>query len=391
MNYKYPLATSCWDQDEINAINKVTESGMFTMGENVKVFENKFAEYIGSKYAVMVNSGSSANLLAIASLFYCKEKKINLKRGDEIIVPAVSWSTTYFPLYQYGLKIKFVDIDQETLNIDLEKLKDSITENTRAIFAVNLLGNPNDFSKINKLIKDKNIILIEDNCESLGAEYMEKKTGTFGLVGTFSSFFSHHICTIEGGIIVTENEEIYNILLCMRAHGWTRNLPEKNLLGHTRNNNSFYESFNFLLPGYNLRPLEFSGAIGIEQIKKLPKMLLQRKLNAIKFFENIKGINFIQTQKEIGLSSWFGFSLILKDKRMSRDDLIEKLNKIGFECRPIVTGNFTKQKAIKYIDYEIYGDLDNADFIHENGIFIGNHHLDLEQGFKELRKTLEKV
>ncbi len=388
MNFKYPLSVSSWDHEEINAINKVTASGMFTMGENVKIFEDKFAEYIGSKYAVMVNSGSSANLLAIGSLFYTSDKKIKLKKGDEVIVPAVSWSTTYFPLYQYGLKIKFVDIDKDTLNIDLEKLENSISEKTRAIFAVNILGNPNDFSKINELIKDRDIILLEDNCESLGAEYKGKKTGTFGLVGTFSSFFSHHICTMEGGVIVTDNEEIYNILLCMRAHGWTRNLPEENILGYKKNKNSFYESFNFILPGYNLRPLEFSGATGIEQIKKIPNMLAQRKVNSKQFNENLKDIDFIQTQKEIGVSSWFGFSLLIKDSRIKRDALIQDLNKIGFECRPIVSGNFTKQKAIQYIDYEIHGSLDNADFIHDNGIFIGNHHIDIRDGLDELKKTL---
>ena len=186
MHYKFPLAIDSWDEKEKEAINKVVQSGFFTMGKKVKRFEEEFSNYIGSKYSVMVNSGSSANLLMIASLFYTKDKSKKLKRGDEIIVPAVSWSTSYHPLYQYGLKIKFVDIDLETLNYDLKKLKDAISNKTRAILAVNLLGNPNNFSQINKIIDNKEIIIIEDNCESLGAEYENKKTGTIGILGTFS-------------------------------------------------------------------------------------------------------------------------------------------------------------------------------------------------------------
>ena len=181
------LASSSWDESEYNAIQEVIDSGIFTMGKKVKEFEGKFASYMGCKYAVMVNSGSSANLLMIAALFY--SKKFSLKRGDEVIVPAVSWSTTYYPLHQYGLKIKFVDIDLETLNYDITSLKSAITENTKAIMAVNLLGNSNDFSAIQELIVDQDILLLEDNCESMGATFEDKMTGTFGLMGTFSTFF----------------------------------------------------------------------------------------------------------------------------------------------------------------------------------------------------------
>ncbi|UTP95937.1 aminotransferase class V-fold PLP-dependent enzyme [Escherichia coli] len=140
----------------------------------------------GSKYAVMVSSGSTANLLMIAALFFTNKPK--LKRGDEIIVPAVSWSTTYYPLQQYGLKVKFVDINKETLNIDIDSLKNAISDKTKAILTVNLLGNPNDFAKINEVINNRDIILLEDNCESMGAVFQNKQAGTFGVMGTFSSF-----------------------------------------------------------------------------------------------------------------------------------------------------------------------------------------------------------
>ena len=194
------------------------------MGEYVKRFENNFGKFINRKFCVMVSSGSAANLLSIASLFYTK--KPMLKIGDEVIVPAVSWSTTYFPLQQFGLKLKFVDIDLRTLNYDLNALKEAVSNNTKMIVAVNLLGNPNDFDKIKNIIEDKNIIIFEDNCESLEQNLKINKQAHL-VYWNFSTYFSHHISTMEGGFVTTDNEELYHILLSIRAHGWTRNLPKK--------------------------------------------------------------------------------------------------------------------------------------------------------------------
>ena len=384
MVYKFPLSFDSWDNQERLAINKVVEDGFFTMGKKVKQFEKDFSIYIGSRFSVMVNSGSSANLLMIASLFYLQDDKRKLKRGDEVIVPAVSWSTSYYPLYQYGLKLKFVDIDLETLNYDLKKLKEAVSNKTKMILAVNLLGNPNDFKEIKKIIGRKNIILIEDNCESLGAEYENKKTGSIGILGTFSFFFSHHISTMEGGMIVTNNEELYHILLCLRAHGWTRNLPEENHVA-LKSNDEFKESFNFVLPGYNLRPLEMSGAIGIIQLKKFPDFLIQRKKNAKMFLEKMQKYDYIYTQKEIGLSSWFGFSIVLKPGfNINREQIIKILNKKGFECRPIVAGNFANNKVVEFFDKELHDELKNANWIDKNGLFIGNHHLNMKEAIETL-------
>ena len=283
INYK--LASSTWDDKELQAIQSVIDKDMFTMGESVKQFEEDFSKFLNTKYCVMTSSGSTANLLATAALFYTKTPK--LKRGDEVIVPAVSWSTTYFPLHQYGLKLKFVDIDLETLNYDLEALASAISDKTKMIMIVNLLGNPNDFDRINEMIKEKDIILIEDNCESMGAEYKGNQAGTFGIMGTFSTFFSHHIATMEGGFVTTDDEELYHILLSLRAHGWTRNLPKENQVSN-KSDNWFEESFRFVLPGYNVRPLEMSGAIGVEQLKKLPSFIDNRRKNAEKFVELFK-------------------------------------------------------------------------------------------------------
>ena len=382
----YPLATSTWDEEELKAIQSVIDSDKFTMGQFVNSFENNFGKFIKRKYCVMVSSGSAANLLSIASLFYTKKPR--LKIGDEVIVPAVSWSTTFFPLQQFGLKLKFVDIDLNTLNYDLDSLESSISPNTRMIVAVNLLGNPNDFDKINNIIKNKNIILFEDNCESLGAEFKGKKTGTFGLLGTFSTYFSHHISTMEGGFVTTDNEELYHILLSIRAHGWTRNLPKENLVAN-KSDDWFEESFRFVLPGYNVRPVEMSGAIGLKQLKKLPSFLKKRRENANLFVNLFKNHPDFIIQKEIEKSSWFGFSLIIKPgSKRKRNEVINILEKNKVEYRPIVTGNFVKNDVLKYFDYSIHKKLKNADHLHDNGFFVGNSHEELSKNIKFLKKIL---
>lgn len=386
MSFKFPLATSSWGDEEIDAMQRVIASGMFSMGEKVREFESLFASYMKSNYCVMVNSGSSANLLAIAALFYTNNSKYRLKRGDEVIVPAVSWSTTYYPLYQYGLKIKFVDVDLNTLNINIEQLESAITEKTRAIFLVNLLGNPNDFRKIEEIIEGKDIFLLEDNCESMGATYNNKQTGTFGLMGTFSSFFSHHISTMEGGMIVTDDEEMYHILLSLRAHGWTRNLPKKNHVSGCKSEDPFEESFNFVLPGYNVRPLELEGALGCEQLKRLPTIVEERQKNGRLLQDAMTNHPDILIQQEIGNSSWFGFSLLIKPgSSMTRTMLLEKLKELGFECRPIVAGNFAKNPVVKYFNHVIHGKLSSAEYIDKNGLFVGNHHYPIPDAMKALR------
>ncbi len=371
----YSLASSTWDDKELSAIQAVIDSDMFTMGKYVAEYEKRFADFFDSKYALMVSSGSTANLLMVAAMFFTKDESRRLQRGDEVIVPAVSWSTTYFPLQQYGLKVKFVDIDRETLNIDLDKLASAITDKTKAILAVNLLGNPNDFDKINSLIDGKGITLLEDNCESMGATYKGQQAGTFGLMGTFSSFFSHHIATMEGGCVVTDDEELYHILLAIRAHGWTRNLPKENLVSGTKSDDPFEEAFKFVLPGYNVRPIEMSGAIGIEQLKKLPTFIKNRQENGDYFVQSFEDHEYIQIQKQTEQSSWFGFSLVIKeDAPFTRKELVQKLQNNGIECRPIVTGNFLKNtEVLKYFDYEVTGSLKNAEYIDENGLFVGNH------------------
>ena len=387
MKFKYPLSSNTWDEAETQAINKVIPTGYFSNGPFVKQYEKAFAEKVGATYAVMTNSGSSANLLAITAMVYSGR----LQRGDEVIVPAVSWSTTYCPLAQLNLKLRFVDIDRETLNTDIGALEKAITAKTKAIFAVNLLGNPNDFDKLQALCKKYSLLLMEDNCESLGAQYHNRNAGTFGLFGTYSSFFSHHICTMEGGVTVTDDEDLYHYMLAIRAHGWTRDLPESSSL-YTKNTDEFYERFNFIMPGYNFRPLEMEGSVGLEQLKKLDGFIKQRRDNAQYFKKKIEKYPALSMQKEIGKSAWFGFAVILnKQFEGRRNEFTKAMNEGLIECRPIVSGNFTKQLALKYMDYSISGDLKNADYIHDNGFFVGNHSFDMKDNIDLLFSVIGKI
>ena len=384
----YKLATSTWGAEEIKAINKVINSDNYSMGKQVSQFEIQTCNFFRSKYSVMCSSGSTANLLMIAALFF--RSKNPIKRGDEVIVPAVSWSTTYFPLQQYGLKLKFVDVDIETLNFDLNQLKNAVTKKTKIILAVNLLGNPNDFNLIKEIIQQRNIILLEDNCESMGATFDQNYTGTFGLMGTFSTFFSHHIATMEGGFILTDDEELYHIILCLRAHGWTRNLPVNNHLVK-KSEDPFQESFRFILPGYNVRPLEMSGAIGIEQLKKLPSFVEKRRLNAKYFLSKFKNDSRFIIQKEIGSSSWFGFSMIINEEEIQRKSVINLLTQNKIESRPIVSGDFTKNSVLKYFDYSVHGDLKNSKQIDSHGFFVGNSHENIFDQIDYLKLTLDNL
>ena len=389
--YKFPLATSTWNKEEINSIYDVIKTNKFTMGNYVEKFEKKFAKYLNVKHCIMVNSGSSANLMMVSALFYSTQKKFKLKKNDEVIVPAVSWSTTYYPLLQHNLKVKFCDIDINTLNINIDHLERLITRKTKLIMLVNLGGNPNDFNKIKKIIKNKNINILEDNCESLGAEFKRKKTGTFGLMGSFSFYFSHHISTMEGGMIATNDDELNDILLSIRSHGWTRNLQKNNKMVKL-NKNNFHNAFKFILPGYNLRPLEFSGAVGLKQLSKLNNFIKIRRSNAKKFMQIIKNNKVFYTQKTIGESSWFWFTFIIKKNiNLTRDEVLKFFDKYGFEARPLAAGNFTKNLVIKYFNYSIPYELNNSDYIHNNAFVIGNNPHKMNKEFKKLDKLVKYI
>ena len=382
-----PLATSSWDEQEYQAIQRVISSNRFTMGPEVELFEKEFAEYFGAKFCVMSNSGSSANLLSIAALIYSNRHDIS--PGDEVIVPAVSWSTTYYPIHQYGLKLKFVDIDPKTLNLNLDKIEEAINEKTKMVLAVNLLGNPIDYGRLVEICNRRSLILMEDNCESMGAKFGGKFAGTFGVAGTFSSFFSHHISTMEGGMTLTDCEELYQIMISMRAHGWTRGLPLENHISK-KSDDSFMESYRFILPGYNLRPLEMSGAIGRLQLKKLESIVRCRRNNSEVFKRCFSEINGIDIQEEVGESSWFGFAVVINNG-MARSNFVSALEGAGVEVRPIVAGNFLRNPVIEMMDHDAHGEMIVADHIHDNGLFFGNHHYEISTEIEKISEIIRKI
>jgi len=386
--FKYPLIMSTFAEEEKQAVLNVIESDRFTMGENVKKFEEKFASFFGKKYAVMVNSGSSANLIATAALFF--KKNNSLKQGDEVIVPCIGWATTYYPLHQYGLKLKFVDVDIETLNYDINQLESAISPATKMIVTVSVLGNPCYFDKIKKLCDDNNLILFEDNCESMGAKFNGKYTGTFGDVNTFSTFFSHHISTMEGGLVLTDDKELFNLLKSLRNHGWTRDQDEDSPI-FKKLDNDFYESYRFILPGYNVRPMEMSGAIGLAQIEKLNQYIEIRRENARFFKELFQNDDRFIIQKEVSESSWFSFTMIVNEtKTFKRESVLKKLRDSGIEFRIITGGNFLKHDVIKYFNYEVVG-RKNADIAHEQGFFVGNFPIDIRDKIEYLYNSLKTI
>jgi CDP-6-deoxy-D-xylo-4-hexulose-3-dehydrase len=385
---RYEMTSSTFGPSEREVMLNVINSDMFTMGKNVKEFENHFANYFGRKYAVMVNSGSSANLIATASLFYRGEN--SLTKGDEVIVPCISWATTFYPLCQYGLRLKFVDVDLNTLNYDTDELKKAVSPETKMIVVVSVLGNPCNFEEITKICDKNNIILFEDNCESMGAKFNDVYTGTFGLIGTFSTFFSHHISTIEGGLILTDDFEIYSLCKSLRNHGWTRDQEEGSVI-YQKKDDDFYEAYKFILPGYNVRPTELQGAIGKVQLHKLDNFLKIRRENAKHFvglFENDP--RFI-IQKEVGVSSWFCFTMIVDPHSdMKREKILNVLNDAEIEHRIITGGNFLRHDVIKYFNYQVTKS-SNADLVHDNGFFVGNNPVDIRDKIDYLYKTLRNI
>lgn len=385
---KYELAYSTFDENEKKVMYDVIESDVFTMGKKVKAFENEFANYFNKKYAIMVNSGSSANLVGLASLFFKKDNP--LKRGDEVIVPCISWATTFHPLQQYGLKLKFVDIELETLNYDIEELKKAVTPNTKMIVTVSVLGNPNYFDEIEKICEENNIYLFDDNCESMGAKYNGKFTGTSGLINTYSTFFSHHISTMEGGLILTDDFEIYCLCKSLRNHGWTRDQDEGSPI-YKKKKDDFFEAYRFILPGYNVRPGELQGAIGLEQIKKLPQMLLQRRKNAQYFQSKFKNDKRFIIQKEVGESSWFSFTMIIHPTSgIKREEVFSALRKADIGYRIITGGNFLEHDVIQYFNYEVTKST-NASYAHNYGFFVGNAPKDMRQEIDLLVSALENI
>lgn len=384
----YPLASSTWNRLELKAIKKVLKSGQFTMGKLTAEFEFEFARWHGVRNAIMVNSGSSANLLAVAAIKYSNFGK--QVKNPEVIVPAVSWITTYSPLAQLGYRLKVVDVSGSDFNIDTSEILSAISPSTVGIVGVNLLGSPANWIEIKKIANENDLWCLEDNCESMGAKIQEIYSGNFGDISTFSFFFSHHICTMEGGMILCNDDELALYIRSMRSHGWSRNLNFSGKFLDTYTTNEWEEKFRFYLPGFNLRPTEISAAVGIIQLKKFPTFLTKRRKN---YETLISYLGEIETnwelQKTLYSSSWFTFGFVpKKNVEVDRYSIIERFKRYDIESRPIVAGNIMRHPVSKYLCTETKSDLTNANIIHDYGFMVGNSSENLQKQLVRLVEVL---
>jgi len=365
---KYPLTNTVLDNDDIEAGVKVLKSKWITMGRETLKFENNFSKKISNRSSTMVNSGSSANLLIFQCLINPKVTK--LKKDDEVLIPAICWSTSLWPIIQSGLKVKFIDIDPKTLNLDLNEFEKKITKKTKALMLVHAMGNCADMEKIVRICKKKKIILIEDTCEALGSKYKGKQLGTFGDFSSYSFFYSHHITSGEGGMVCSKSKKDADVIRTLRSHGWHRAISNKKS-----------NSWSFINSGFNLRPTDISASIGNSQLKKLKKISLIRQQN----FKSIRSAllddkrysnKFDIIEENINNKIvWFGIPIILKSTEKNyKNKVTNKLNKFGIDTRPLISGNFAKQPAIKLYKLNIKSNLKNANFIDKNSFFIGLHN-----------------
>ena len=386
--YNYPLLSNTLSKEDINLAKKVLNSGQITMSNITYDFEKKFAKYLGVKFALMVNSGSSANLLAI-SLLVNPQRKKRLLPGDEVLIPVVCWSTSLWPIVQNGLKPIFVDIDLKNLNLNLEKLNESLTKKTKAIMCVHVLGLSADMDFIVSFAKKNNLFIIEDTCESLGTKFKNKLLGSFGTAGTFSFYYSHQITSGEGGMIVCNSKEDYEILHALRAHGWSRCPTNKKKI--EKKYSYLDPRFIFINSGYNLRPTDIQAAIGFSQFKKKDIFKYNRNYNRELIISEViqsnkfdNQINFLKPDERIN-PSWFGLPILINQKfQKKKFKYLKYLSSRGIETRPIISGNFVNQPAIKlYRLNKSRKKYHNAQIAEELGFFIGLHA-------KKITKDLSK-
>ena len=372
-NYFYPLVENPYRYKDLKKAKKILISGKLTSGPVTEKFQNYFSKGMNTKYSIMVNSGSSANLLAFQCLINPYRKK-RLKKNDEILIPALCWSTSLWPIVQSGLKPKFVDIDIDTLNINLKDLEKKITTKTKAIMLVHVLGNCTNMDELMKIKKKNNLILIEDTCESLGTKYKKKNLGTFGEFSTFSFYTSHQISSGEGGMVCCKDIEDAEILRSLRAHGWSRGLKNEKKIAKL--NKSLDSRFIFYNSGFNVRSTDISASIGLSQFQDLNlfvKSRLRNRNNIVKKMHKNKKVktNFQIIKENTNVNpSWFGIP-ILVSKKLNRNKIVDKLEKFGVETRPIISGNFLKQPAIKKYNIKTKEKMKNSDYVNKYGFFIG--------------------
>lgn len=374
-------------------IEFIKRTKKLSFGEECEKFEKNFAKWQKRKFCIFVNSGSSANLALIQSL-------LNLgwiKYKDFIGFSAVTWSTNVMPLIQLGLRSVPVDIETDTLNVSSEQLVKVIKKYPlKAFFLTNLLGFCDDIDEIRSLCKKRNILLFEDNCEALGTVYKGKKLGNFGLASTFSFYVGHHMSTVEGGAILTDNEELATMLKLVRAHGWDRNLDfakRDEIRKKFKINSNFYSRYTFYDLGFNLRPTEVNGFIGNYQLQFIDEIIKKRVANFIKVVNAIhKKIDMYHTvrYKHIELISNFAVPVICRSKKI-RGNLVQRCRG-KIEIRPIVGGDMTKQPFFnKYMRDFSLDNYSNAKLLHEQGLYFGNNPELTEEELEKIIEVFTKI
>jgi CDP-4-dehydro-6-deoxyglucose reductase, E1 len=349
------------------------------MGARVREFEQAFAAKIGAPFAVMVNSGSSANLLAVSALVNPARKR-RLAPGDHVAVPAVCWSTSVWPLVQMGLVPMLIDVEPSTLNLSIPSLLRAIASHPiRAVMMVHVLGCSTDLTALLRIVDEHDLVLIEDTCESLGSTHFGRWLGTFGDFGTFSFYFSHHMTTIEGGMIVGKSQEDEDLLRCLRGHGWSREQSNREEI--ERANPEIDPRFLFINLGYNLRPMEIQAAFGCEQLRRLDAMNSHRRDNVRRLREAFRGHllwadQLLFPMPSSGLEAcWFGFPFLVNEStRFDNRTFVNMLLDRGIETRPIVSGNMALQPAMRLLSLDLsLGPFHGAQRIHERALFMGCH------------------
>ena len=371
---RIPLSVPTYGSEEVVEALDSLVSTWVTMGKKVRRFEELFAEYLGAQDALMVNSGSSANLLALSVLTNPVLPNPILP-GEEIITPAVTWATTVFPILNVGAVPVLVDVELDSYNLDPGAVERAITPQTRAILLVHLMGRPCEMDALQDIARRHNLYLVEDACEAHGAEYKGQKVGTFGDLSTFSFFFSHHISTIEGGMVVTDHEALAELARALRVFGWVRDLKDRDVLA--RQHEEIDTRFLFVNTGFNLRPTEIQGGFGIHQMPRLEAFIEGRRDNAAYWTEKLREFDdyLILPEEQPGTRAvWFGYPVTVRPEApFSRGDLVRFLESRGLETRPIMAGNIAEQPAMQLFPHRTGDTLTNSQVIMRQSFFFGNH------------------
>jgi CDP-6-deoxy-D-xylo-4-hexulose-3-dehydrase len=407
---KIPLASAGLRNCDIAAAEAVLRSGNLTMGEKVAEFENKMAEYLGVKYFVMVNSGSSANLIMFEAMLRPSKGLPLLKAGDGVLVPAVAWPTTIWPIIQLGLRPVFVDVNKDTIAIDLELAKSILKKDPgiKAIFPIHPLGFGLDDEELKKFVSEHGLHLLNDVCESLGSWRNEVHSGLCGLAASFSFYFSHHITTMEGGGVATDDLDFANDLRAIRSHGWSRDRFDVEEWNQKSRDNLLtsgisinHSKFQFITTGYNVRPMEIQAAIGIEQLKSLDDFVIRRRNIAKSVKKALEGSAFevldcgtLEVAELETSHSWMLICIRINKNLDSdaRNQIEHGLERFEIESRPVLTGNFLNQPAVSRLENMPKGsDFPNAELISKNYFMVGAHHDLSNEQVKHLGDSLRSL